>query len=159
MVMDIRKIRKLIELLDETGISEIEIKEGEDSLRLSRHSQMMMEAPTHKYVQQHHHQQQSFAAPQATTVAPTIESKPTEVVATGHKVRSPMVGTMYTSPSPDTPAFVAIGQSVKIGETLCIIEAMKMFNEIESDKAGVITAILVTNGDPVEYDQPLFIIE
>lgn len=155
MVMDIRKIRKLIELLDETGISEIEIKEGEDSLRLSRHSHMMMEQPTQKYVQH----TQSYSPPAAPATAP-LENKPAEVVvASGHKVRSPMVGTMYTSPSPDTPAFVTIGQTVKMGQTLCIIEAMKMFNEIESDKAGVITAILVTNGDPVEYDQPLFIIE
>lgn len=161
MVMDIRKIRKLIELLDETGISEIEIKEGDDSLRLSRHSQMVMEAPSHKYVQhQQQHSHQSFVPPAAPAPSVThAENKPAEIVAAGHKVRSPMVGTMYTSPSPDTPSFVTLGQSVKAGETLCIIEAMKMFNEIESDKAGVITAILVTNGDPVEYDQPLFIIE
>lgn len=149
--MDIRKIRKLIELLEETGISEIEIKEGEESLRLSRHS-YMSEPPAQKYVPQTHIQHHSVATPAA-------ESKPAEAISTGHKVRSPMVGTMYTSPSPDTPAFVTPGQTVKIGDTLCIIEAMKMFNEIEADKAGVITAVLVTNGDPVEYDQPLFIIE
>ncbi len=150
--MDIRKIKKLIELLEETGISEIEIKEGEESLRLSRHGSST-EAPHIKYV----------SMPQATTAhaAPLVAAqapKPTEV-ATGHKVRSPMVGTMYISPSPEAAPFVTIGQQVKVGETLCIIEAMKMFNEIEADRAGKITAILVTNGDPVEYDQPLFVIE
>jgi len=150
--MDIRKIKKLIELLEETGISEIEIKEGEESLRLSRHGSST-EAPHIKYV----------SMPQATTAhaaAPVAAQapKPAEV-STGHKVRSPMVGTMYISPSPEAAAFVTIGQQVKVGETLCIIEAMKMFNEIEADRAGKITAILVTNGDPVEYDQPLFVIE
>ena len=151
--MDIRKIRKLIELLEETGISEIEIKEGEESLRLSRHS-YMSEPQTQKYM----HQPQTHIQ-HHPVAAPAAESKPAEAVSTGHKVRSPMVGTMYTSPSPDTPLFVTPGQTVKVGDTLCIIEAMKMFNEIEADKAGVITAVLVTNGDPVEYDQPLFIIE
>ena len=152
--MDIRKIKKLIELLEETGIAEIEIKEGEESLRLSRHSNFSSEAPQQvRYV----------SAPQAQSLQPAIqhvpENKPVEAVAAGHKLRSPMVGTMYASPSPDAPAFVTVGQSVKIGETLCIIEAMKMFNEIEADRSGTITAILVANGDPVEYDQPLFIIE
>lgn len=149
--MDIRKIKKLIELLEETGISEIEIKEGEESLRLSRYNQPMEAAPATRYIH----------APQAATSSPVVapqDSKPTET-SSGHKVRSPMVGTMYTSPSPDAPAFVTIGQSVKIGDTLCIIEAMKMFNEIEADRAGTITASLVANGEPVEYDQPLFTIE
>ncbi len=153
--MDIRKIKKLIELLDETGISEIEIKEGEESLRLSRH--IYSEAPAQRYTPpQHTHIQ---LPPQPAMAA---ESKPAEaapVAASGHKVRSPMVGTMYASSSPDNPPFVTIGQTVKTGDTLCIIEAMKMFNEIEADRAGVITAILVANGDPVEYDQPLFVIE
>ena len=153
--MDIRKIRKLIELLEETGISEIEIKEGEESLRLSRHS-YMPEPTAQRYMQQPqtHIQMPAAVAPEsksADVAAPTV--------TLGHKVRSPMVGTMYTSPSPETPAFVSVGQSVKVGDTLCIIEAMKMFNEIEADKAGVVTASLVANGDPVEYDQPLFIIE
>jgi len=148
--MDIRKIRKLIELLEETGISEIEIKEGEESLRLSRHTHLM-EAPQVRYAPAPH-------TPQAAPI--TIqESKPIEAVATGHKVRSPMVGTMYTSPSPDVAVFVTIGKQVNVGDTLCIIEAMKMFNEIEADRSGTITAILVANGEPVEYDQPLFIIE
>ena len=151
--MDIRKIRKLIELLEETGISEIEIKEGEESLRLSRHG-YAMEAPAQK------HMPINYAPPQYSTVNQAAENKPIEtIVSSGHNVRSPMVGTMYTSPSPDAPVFVTIGQSVKVGETLCIIEAMKMFNEIEADRAGVVTAILVANGEPVEYDQPLFTIE
>ena len=151
--MDIRKIRKLIELLEETGISEIEIKEGEESLRLSRYQ--TTEAPQVRYVSPpqgptHHH---------PTPIAHEA-SKPVEAATTSsHKVRSPMVGTLYTSPSPEAPAFVSIGQTVKAGDTLCIIEAMKMFNEIEADRAGTITAILVTNGAPVEYDQALFAIE
>lgn len=147
--MDIRKIKKLIELLDETGISEIEIKEGEESLRLSRYHQAEppRQAPTYA----------APAAPAPVTVT-VSEQKPAET-SSGHKVKSPMVGTMYTSPSPDAAPFVAVGQSVKVGDTLCIIEAMKMFNEIEADRAGTITAVLVANGDPVEYDQPLFTIE
>jgi len=155
--MDIRKIRKLIELLEETGISEIEIKEGEESLRLSRHSSMAAApSPAVHYV----------SAPAAAPVAGThpapasAENKSAApVVSSGHKIRSPMVGTMYTSPSPESPAFVTIGQSVKVGDVLCIVEAMKMFNEIESDRAGTIVDILIANGDPVEYDQPLFVIE
>ena len=149
--MDIRKIRKLIELLEETGISEIEIKEGEESLRLSRHSYAVeTTAQRHAPMVQH-----------APVHAPAFatEVKAPEPVSLAHPVRSPMVGTLYTSPSPDTPAFVTIGKHVKVGDTLCIIEAMKMFNEIEADRAGVITAILATNGEPVEYDQPLFAIE
>ena len=150
--MDIRKIRKLIELLEETGISEIEIKEGEESLRLSRYSP---EPPQTKYISV---PQQQSQAPISNNTAPK-ESKSAESNAGAHKVRSPMVGTMYLSPSPDAAPFVGVGQSVNIGDTLCIIEAMKMFNEIEADRAGTITAILVANGDPVEYDQPLFTIE
>ena len=152
--MDIRKIRKLIELLEETGISEIEIKEGEESLRLSRHGTSFEMPAQQRYVLP----PQQAQAPQSNAM-PSTEEKPVKAESTGHKVRSPMVGTMYGSPSPDAPAFVTVGQSVKVGDTLCIIEAMKMFNEIESDKAGTITAILVANGDPVEYDQPLFTIE
>lgn len=157
--MDIRKIRKLIELLEETGISEIEIKEGEESLRLSRHSSGTHEAPQIRYVSTqpvHHHPAHSEPAPEKAPLA--TESQPAETAA-GYKIRSPMVGTMYTSPSPDAPPFVSVGQTVKAGDTLCIVEAMKMFNEIEADRAGKIVAILVANGEPVEYDQPLFIIE
>lgn len=152
--MDIRKIKKLIELLVETGISEIEIKEGEESVRLSRQIRPMEAQPI------------SYVAPPAPVVAPpalanptTPENKSTEKHLSGHKIRSPMVGTMYTAPSPDAAQFVTVGQTVNAGDTLCIIEAMKMFNEIEADRSGIITAILVTNGEPVEYDQILFIIE
>lgn len=147
--MDIRKIRKLIELLKETGISEIEIKEGEESLRLSCF-----------------HQQ---ATPQFSPAPlPHVEKPhtPTPVHMTaskdsisGHQVCSPMVGTFYLSASPETPPFVQIGKHVNIGETLCIVEAMKMFNEIEADRSGTITAILVANGEPVEFGQALFVIE
>ena len=154
--MDIRKIKKLIELLEETGISEIEIKEGEESLRLTRHSYSNdMQAPRYNNAPQ----QFMMHPPASAPVANAIDTKPADATSAGHKVRSPMVGTMYTSPSPETAAFVSIGQSVKAGDTLCIIEAMKMFNEIEADRSGVVTAILVTNGEPVEYDQPLFTIE
>lgn len=154
--MDIRKIKKLIELLEETGISEIEIKEGEESVRLSRHGYAIEVPMQHRYAP---------PAPQpvaqATAAQPSlvVDSKPAVLTKPGHKVRSPMVGTMYTSPSPDAAPFVTIGQSVKVGDTLCIVEAMKMFNEIEADRAGKIVDILVANGDPIEYDQPLFIIE
>ncbi len=158
--MDIRKIRKLIDLLEETGISEIEIKEGEESLRLSRHS-----VHRNNVAMEHYHN-----APAMHTNAmhaqhshvpgiPPHDNKPIPNHIAGHKICSPMVGTMYTSPSPEAPAFVTVGQSVKTGDTLCIVEAMKMFNEIESDRSGKIVEILVKNGDPVEYDQPLFIIE
>lgn len=158
--MDIRKIRKLIELLEETGISEIEIKEGEESLRLSRHSTIAHEAPPVRYISAPANTPtQQPAAPHAPSTAPAADNKLEAIHSSGHKIRSPMVGTMYTSPSPETPPFVTLGQSVKVGETLCIVEAMKMFNEIESDRAGKIIDILVKNGDPVEYDQPLFIIE
>jgi acetyl-CoA carboxylase biotin carboxyl carrier protein len=157
--MDIRKIRKLIELLEETGISEIEIKEGEESLRLSRHSTTVPDVQQIRYVSTQPapttHQEQK---PTATLHAHERASQ-AEAPSAGHKIRSPMVGTLYSSPSPDSPVFVTVGQSVKAGDVLCIVEAMKMFNEIEADRAGKITAILVSNGEPVEYDQPLFILE
>lgn len=158
--MDIRKIKKLIELLEETGISEIEIKEGEESLRLSRHAQAMELPPTVTYTAP-----ARASAPQPVLVEQTEAAPKTAGDAkqatnqAGHTVRSPMVGTLYTSPSPEAPSFVNLGQTVKVGDTLCIIEAMKMFNEIESDKAGKVVAILATNGDPIEYDQALFVIE
>jgi acetyl-CoA carboxylase biotin carboxyl carrier protein len=153
--MDIRKIKKLIELLEETGIAEIEIKEGEESLRLSRYG-AMAEAPAQRHVTTQHAQP---AISHAVNHQP-LDSKLTETsMSNGHNVRSPMVGTMYMSPSPEAPPFVTIGQAVKVGDTLCIIEAMKMFNEIEADRNGVITVIHLGNGDPVEYDQPLFTIE
>ncbi|MDF1677573.1 MAG: acetyl-CoA carboxylase biotin carboxyl carrier protein [Legionellaceae bacterium] len=154
--MDIRKIKKLIELLTETGISEIEIKEGEESLRLTRHTnanhtttvtEHLVSAPP--AVQPH--------AP-APTAEPVAEAATTNV-PDGHPINSPMVGTYYSASSPEAPPFVTVGQTVAVGDTLGIIEAMKMFNEVESDKAGVVKAILVSNGSPVEYGEPLFIIE
>jgi acetyl-CoA carboxylase biotin carboxyl carrier protein len=151
--MDIRKIKKLIELLEETGISEIEIKEGEESVRLSRHHYSVEPAPV-RHVVSSSPASAAVPAPQAAA-----ESTPARPALSGHVIRAPMVGTMYSAPSPDVPAFVTVGKKVKAGDTLCIIEAMKMFNEIESDRDGTITAILVTNGEPVEYDQPLFTIE
>ncbi len=154
--MDIRKIRKLIELLEETGISEIEIKEGEESLRLSRHSSGNADQVRYVSTQPMPQQNAHYEPAPSKTTAP--EPKSVEV-SSGHKIRSPMVGTMYTSPSPEAAPFVTVGQTVKAGDTLCIVEAMKMFNEIEADRAGKIIEILVATGDPVEYDQPLFIIE
>jgi len=157
--MDLRKIKALIAILKETGISELEIKEGEESLRLCLHSPSMAASQVH-YVNA---PQQTASQPapmhESTTTPAVADTKSAAPVVAGHKVRSPMVGTMYTSPSPDSPPFFSIGQSVKVGDTLCIVEAMKMFNEIESDRAGKIVDILVANGEPVEYDQPLFIIE
>ncbi|MGL5743023.1 MAG: acetyl-CoA carboxylase biotin carboxyl carrier protein [Legionella sp.] len=159
--MDIRKIRKLIELLEETGISEIEIKEGEESLRLSRHSTVStMESPQVHYVSAPRPEPIPAAAPSvAQGTAVHQESKQAPSIAAGHKIRSPMVGTMYTSPSPESPPFVTVGQTVKAGDVLCIVEAMKMFNEIEADRAGKVIEILVGNGEPIEYDQVLFVIE
>ena len=135
--MDINKIKKLIELLKETGVSEIEIKEGEESVRIRGANA-----------------QTPIAAPAPQVVIPA--EKPAKVEAQHHAVKSPMVGTLYTSPSPDKPVFVEIGSHVEVGDTLCIIEAMKMFNEIEADKAGTIAKRLVENGEPVEFGQPLF---
>ena len=153
--MDIRKIKKLIELIDETGVTEIEIHEGEESVRLSR-------APiaTATVAPQIIHTPEPSLAVQTVNeqISSPTEINKTQATIEGHTVKSPMVGTMYTSSSPDKPPFVQVGQQVNIGDTLCIVEAMKMFNEIESDKSGVIQACLVENGQPIEYDQPLFII-
>jgi len=144
--MDIRKIKKLIEIIEESGIAELEIKEGEESIRISRYSA----APAAV----------SYApAPAAAPAVAAPAALPTEEKTTGHVVKSPMVGTFYRSASPGTKVFVEVGQSVQVGDTLCIIEAMKILNQIESDKAGTITKILVENAEPVEYGQPLFIIE
>jgi len=153
--MDIRKVKKLIELLEESGIAEIEITEGEESVRISRNGpaqpQMMMQAPTQMMA--------APAAPAAAAAAPAAAAPAAPAAPAGHAVKSPMVGTFYRSPSPGAKSFVEVGQSVKEGEVLCIIEAMKMMNQIESDKTGVVKAILANNGDPVEFGQPLFIIE
>jgi len=151
--MDIRKIKKLIELVEESGINELEISEGEESVRISRGATVMASAPAPVM------QAAPVAAPAAPApVAATAEAA-APAVATGHQVRSPMVGTFYSSASPDAPAFVEIGQHVNAGDTLCIIEAMKMMNQIEADKSGTIKAILAENEDAIEFDQPLFIIE
>ena len=153
--MDIRKIKKLIDLIEETGVGEIEIREGEETVRISRFNPNPVgAAPVY-------HAAPMPAAPTAQApAAPSAPSDPVKApVPTGHTVRSPMVGTMYLSPSPDAKPFITVGSSVKAGDTLCIIEAMKMFNEIEADASGKITAILVDNGHAVEYDQPLFVIE
>jgi len=151
--MDIRKIKKLIELLEESDIAEIEIHEKDESVRISRHG---TQPPQPQYV--------AAAAPAAAPAAAVeTASAPAEADTSaeisGHTVNSPMVGTFYRAPSPGAAAFVEEGQSVKVGDTLCIIEAMKLLNQIEADKAGVVKSILAENGQPVEYGQPLFIIE
>jgi acetyl-CoA carboxylase biotin carboxyl carrier protein len=148
--MDIRKVKKLIELLEESGIAEIEIHEGEESVRISRHPtgpgwaappQVVTMAP-------------GGPAPAAASETPQVAPPPA-----GHTVTAPMVGTYYGAPAPGAKPFVQIGSTVEVGDTLCIIEAMKMMNQIESDVAGTVVAILANNGDPVEFGQPLFIIE
>ncbi len=149
--MDIRKVKKLIELLEESGLSELEITEGEESVRISRH---MTNAPAQYPLPP----QPYFAAPPAAGSAGP--SAPAAAPATtGHKVLSPMVGTYYEAPAPGTPNFVKIGDQVQAGATLCIIEAMKMMNQIEADVAGKVVAALAKNGEPVEFGQALFIIE
>jgi len=149
--MDIRKIKKLIELLDESGVAEIEIKEGEESVRISRQHAVVAQAPQ---------QYMAAPAPVAAPVAATVEEAPAaEAEISGHKISSPMVGTFYRSASPGAPEFTQVGKSVSEGDTLCIIEAMKILNQIEADKSGTVKAILVENGQPVEFGQPLFIIE
>lgn len=149
--MDIRKVKKLIELLEESGIAEIEIKEGEESVRISRYSPAAMHTQMMSAPAMH-----TIAAASATSAVP---AESIETVPVGHMVRSPMVGTFYRASTPGAKEFVQIGDTVSAGETLCIIEAMKILNQIEADKSGKITAILVENGQPVEYDEPLFIIE
>ena len=145
--MDIRKIKKLIELVQESGINELEISEGEESVRICRGGTVVQAAPM------------MHAAPVAAPVAAVATEAAAPAAISGHVVRSPMVGTFYASASPDSPVFVAVGQHVNAGDTLCILEAMKMMNQIESDKAGVVKQILVENQDPVEFDQPMFVIE
>lgn len=152
--MDIRKIKKLIELVEESGITELEVQEEEGTVRISRAAPAVAPAAI-----------QYAAAPVAPVAAPTAEpapAAPAEAPAaevSGHQVRSPMVGTFYRSPSPEAKAFVEVGQTVKVGDALCIVEAMKMMNRIEADKAGVVKAILVNDGEAVEFDQPLIVIE
>ena len=155
--MDIRKIKKLIELVEESGITELEVQEEEGTVRISRAAPAVAPAAV-----------QYAAAP---VVAPTPTAAPAQAPAaatsapaasdelSGHLVRSPMVGTFYRSPSPEAKAFVEVGQSVKVGDALCIVEAMKMMNRIEADKAGVVKAILINDGNAVEFDEPLIVIE
>ena len=152
--MDIRKVKKLIELLDESGVAEIEIKEGEESVRISRQSQFSqpMMAPPAAYPPP-----APAAAPAPVAAAPVAEAAAETIE--GHAIKSPMVGTFYRAASPGATPFVEVGQTVNAGDTLCIIEAMKLLNQIEADKSGKVKAILVENGQPVEYDQPLFIID
>ncbi|MDJ0881066.1 MAG: acetyl-CoA carboxylase biotin carboxyl carrier protein [Gammaproteobacteria bacterium] len=157
--MDIRKIKKLIELLEDSGIAELEIKEGEESVRISRESSnqtaIAMAPPI------------NYSAPPSvspTSPAPSVEpatsSSPSQDnTSSGHQIKSPMVGTYYSAPSPTAGPFVTVGQKVNVGDTLCIIEAMKMMNQIEADKAGTVKQIMVENGEPVEFDQVLFVIE
>jgi acetyl-CoA carboxylase biotin carboxyl carrier protein len=154
-MMDVRKIQKLIQLLEDSDVAEIEIKEGEDSVRISRvNTGMVMSAPA----PQHFYAPPAAHAP-AASAAPVAEAPVAASTPSGHVVESPMVGTFYRASSPGSKAFAEVGQSVKVGDTLCIIEAMKMLNQIQSDKSGVVKAILVENEQPVEFGQPLFIVE
>ncbi|KZN31900.1 acetyl-CoA carboxylase biotin carboxyl carrier protein [Pseudoalteromonas luteoviolacea] len=153
--MDIRKIKKLIELVEESGIAELEITEGEESVRINRHSSAPVVAQPQQFAVP-----APMAAPAAAPAAPAAEAPAAEAATpAGHQVKSPMVGTFYSASSPTAAAYVEVGAKVNVGDTLCIVEAMKMMNQIESDKAGTVKAILVENGEPVEFDQPLFIIE
>ncbi|MEH6624999.1 MAG: acetyl-CoA carboxylase biotin carboxyl carrier protein [Motiliproteus sp.] len=147
--MDIRKVKKLIELLEESDINEIEIKEGEESVRISRSSGVvpMMAAPAPVAI-----------APVAAAPVAAVEAAPAKPALEGYLVSSPMVGTFYTAPSPGAPRFIEEGKSIKSGDVICIIEAMKMMNQIKADKSGTIGAILVEDGQPVEFDQPLITI-
>jgi acetyl-CoA carboxylase biotin carboxyl carrier protein len=155
--MDLRKIRKLIDLIQTTGIAEIEIKEGEQSVRITSKPPQI----TSGIMQSNAPFVQEIAAtpPVSTPNAATAPPEPASAIANKHTVKSPMVGTVYLAPSPGAKKFIEAGQAVKAGDTLCLIEAMKMFNQIEADKTGTITAILVETGMPVEFNQPLFVIE
>ncbi|MBB1520218.1 acetyl-CoA carboxylase biotin carboxyl carrier protein [Aquipseudomonas guryensis] len=152
--MDIRKVKKLIELLEESGIDELEIREGEESVRISRHSKQpaFMQQPMYAQAPA------PAAAPVAAAAPVVAEAAPAAAKLNGTVARSPMVGTFYRAASPTSGNFVEVGQSVKKGDILCIVEAMKMMNHIEAEASGVIESILVDNGQPVEYDQPLFTI-
>ncbi len=152
--MDIRKIKKLIELVEESGIQELEIKEGEESVRINRGGPVAGSAPAY------YAPAPVAAAPAAAAPSPAVAAAAAAApVHSGHVVKSPMVGTFYRSPAPGAKSFVEVGSSIKVGDTLCIVEAMKMMNQIQADKAGVIKEILVESGQPVEFDEPLFIIE
>ncbi|MFC5076283.1 Biotin carboxyl carrier protein of acetyl-CoA carboxylase [Vibrio thalassae] len=155
--MDIRKIKKLIELVEESGIAELEISEGEESVRISRNSPVSAAPAPVQYAAAPAPAPAPVAAPAAAVPAASVDEPAAAPV--GHQVLSPMVGTFYSAPSPDAKPFIKVGQQVNAGDTLCIVEAMKMMNQIEADKSGVIAAILVEDGQPVEFDQALVIIE
>ena len=148
--MDLRKLKKLIDLVQESGIAELEITEGEEKVKIVRGGQVSVGAPALAAPSAVEPRVTAAAAPAATPAEPAAQE--------GHVVKAPMVGTFYRAPSPDAKAFVEVGQTVKEGDTICIIEAMKLMNEIEADATGVVKAILVENGQPVEYGQPLFIL-
>ena len=150
--MDIRKVKKLMEMLEESSLSEIEIIEGEESIRLSKATNVLSQNEVNQFPVSHN--------PVNPQIAPTLKKtaeSPLEI--TGHEIKSPMVGTFYEAPSPEAKPFVKVGDSVKTGDTICIIEAMKMLNQIESDKNGIVKAILVENAQPVEFNQVMFIVE
>jgi acetyl-CoA carboxylase biotin carboxyl carrier protein len=149
-MMDIRKVKKLIEMLEESSLAEIEIQEGEESIRISRASSSVAAAPIAAPI---------MAAPVAPATNAGSASDDSPSIPSGHKVESPMVGTFYRAPTPGASSFVEVGSTVKEGDTLCIVEAMKMLNQIDADKSGTIKAILKENGEPVEYGEPLFVIE
>ena len=148
--MDIRKVKKLIELLEASSVDEIEIKEGEESVRISRNTRapIAMAAPV-----------AAPAMPAPAALAPAPVTPEAAAPSAANAVKSPMVGTFYRSPSPDAAPFVEVGQNVRVGDVLCIVEAMKMMNQIEADRAGTVTAVHAENGDPVEFDQPLITVE
>ncbi len=150
--MDLRKLKKLIDLVQESGISELEVTEGEEKVRIAKHYGAVNAAP-----QQYYAAPMPMQAPGAPATS-SVNLDDEDELPEGHVVKSPMVGTFYRSPSPGAEAFVQIGQSVKQGDTLCIIEAMKLLNEIEADASGVVKAILLENGEPVEFGEPLFVI-
>lgn len=150
--MDIRKVKKLIELLEESNIDELEIKEGEESVRITRNT-VAPQQVTHAVAAP-----VAAPAPAAIAAEPAAVAAPAEPEVSGHVIKSPMVGTFYRSPSPGSSAFIEVGQSVKAGDVLCIVEAMKMMNQIEADKAGVVEAILVEDGQPLEFDQAMIVI-
>jgi acetyl-CoA carboxylase biotin carboxyl carrier protein len=153
--MDLRKIKKLIDLLEESNLAELEIKEGEEVVRLSRVPKNAAPAPAPAAPVA---AVPVAAAPVAAPAAAAVETPAVDALPAGHVVKAPMVGTFYASATPGTPAFVKVGQQVAAGETLGIIEAMKMFNQIEADVAGTVKAILIENGQPVEFDEPMFVI-
>lgn len=154
--MDIRKVKKLIDLVNETGIAELEIREGEESVRVTRMNSAVAAPVSYPVIPASSHEPRSVVSSSHSIVSHSVELE--EDLPEGHRLLSPMVGTFYLSSSPGAPPFVTVGKRVEVGDTVCVIEAMKMFNTIEADKAGVVKACLVENAQPVEYGEPLFII-